>query len=255
MSKHRVAKLGFNKDALVYDKARPDYAPLAVQHLLQHRKPKVLEIAAGTGIFTKHLPKQDLVCVEPSEAMRSVFQRKFPDVPLFAYSSDKMEFAQDAFRTVYVAQAFHWFADRESVHEIARVLEPGGTLGLVWNLEDEETQWVKAIRSIYEQYEQGTPQFRLGLWRKIFETKETKQLFGPLEEVKFKHQISVKRDMIWQRVLSKSYIQVLDTKEQESAKTRIEATLDEHLPKCQAEIVYPQVTTVALARRLPHTRG
>ena len=33
-------------------------------------------------------------------------------------------------------QAFHWFANEESLKEIHRVLKPAGVLAMVWNAED-----------------------------------------------------------------------------------------------------------------------
>ncbi len=40
---------------------------------------------------------------------------------------------------------------------------------LIWNLEDSDVPWVASNRNLYEAYEQGTPQFRLGLWRKMYD--------------------------------------------------------------------------------------
>lgn len=75
------------------------------------------------------------------------------------------------------AQCFHWAEPdyQSAISEFARVLKPGGTLALIWNLEDrKKARWVAQIRDAYESYEEGTPQYRLGWWRKMFDTEAYK---------------------------------------------------------------------------------
>ena len=47
-----------------------------------------------------------------------------------------------------VAQAWHWFDPERAIKEVARVLRPGGRLGLVWNTRDERLGWVKDLGRI-----------------------------------------------------------------------------------------------------------
>ena len=49
---------------------------------------------------------------------------------------------------VLAAQAWHWVDPARAVPEVARVLAPGGTLGLVWNERDERESWVAELGRI-----------------------------------------------------------------------------------------------------------
>ncbi len=46
---------------------------------------------------------------------------------------------------VLCAQAWHWVDPQRAVPEVARVLSPGGRLGLVWNKRDERVDWVRLL--------------------------------------------------------------------------------------------------------------
>jgi SAM-dependent methyltransferase len=49
---------------------------------------------------------------------------------------------------VLVAQAWHWMDADRAIPEVARVLRPGGRLGLVWNTRDERLGWVRELGRI-----------------------------------------------------------------------------------------------------------
>ncbi len=51
---------------------------------------------------------------------------------------------------VAVGQAFHWFADMNTLREVHRILKPGGHLALVWNMEDKSVPWIHKLRQYYE---------------------------------------------------------------------------------------------------------
>ena len=58
---------------------------------------------------------------------------------------------------VVCAQSFHWFATREALAEIHRVLKPSGKLGLVWNTRDAGVDWVAQLDQIVNRVEGDTP--------------------------------------------------------------------------------------------------
>ena len=44
---------------------------------------------------------------------------------------------------------WHWVDAGRATAEVARVLRPGGTLGLLWNLRDERVAWMAELGSVF----------------------------------------------------------------------------------------------------------
>lgn len=49
------------------------------------------------------------------------------------------------------AQMWHWVDADRAIPEVRRVLRPGGTLGLIWNVRDESVPWVGELGRIIKQ--------------------------------------------------------------------------------------------------------
>jgi len=112
---------------------------------------------------------------------------------------------------VVIAQAFHWCPNHETaVIEFNRILKPSGTVVFIWNVEDKSgARWVAQLRDCIEEHESGTPQFRLNLWRQVFETHAYRRLFRPPIEKSWKYALNTTADKAVDRALSKSYIAAL----------------------------------------------
>jgi len=147
----RAVRAGsFNAAADLYERGRPPYPAGALDWLLPPGARRVLELGAGTGKLTRLLVERglDVVAVEPLEGMRAELARVLPGTPLLAGSAEQIPLPDEAVDAVLAAQAWHWVDPARAVPEVARVLSPGGTLGLVWNERDERVSWVAELGRI-----------------------------------------------------------------------------------------------------------
>ncbi|CAH0123628.1 putative methyltransferase Rv3342 [Microbacterium oxydans] len=133
-----------------YDRYRPGFPDRAAEIILPTAVDAVLDLGAGTGKFTELLTERAarVVAVEPSEAMLDVLRRKLPTAEAMLGSAERIPVADGSIDAVTVAQAFHWFDRDPACREIARVLAPGGALGLLWNHSDPSCAWDRACHRI-----------------------------------------------------------------------------------------------------------
>lgn len=134
----------FERGAGAYHAARPGYPPDVVRWIVPEDARDVLDLAAGTGKLTAELVALGLhvVAVEPSEAMRTELVRSLPGADARAGTADATGLPDASVDAVTVAQAWHWFDPPTASTEIARVLRPHGQVAVLWNIRDDETDWV-----------------------------------------------------------------------------------------------------------------
>jgi len=87
----------------------------------------------------------------------------------------------------------------------------------------EAAPWVAQVRDLIERFEQGTPQFRLDLWRALFGTQSFQNFFYPHKERSWCYPIVSSLDIVIDRAMSKSYIAV----QSEDTKATIKAGITE----------------------------
>ncbi|KAF8509269.1 hypothetical protein JB92DRAFT_2947584 [Gautieria morchelliformis] len=156
---------------------------------------------------------------------------------------------------VVVAQAFHWCPDYDkAMAEFNRALAPNGRAVFIWNLEDSATAWVRQVRQTVEAFEGGTPQYRLGLWRKTFQTPSYLKYFEPPEEMIFKHIITGSLTRVLDRVYSKSFIAISSNETKEQIGKQVKEIVDRGddkvwLDQKQGTFEYPYINTVIVMRK------
>jgi SAM-dependent methyltransferase len=144
----RARSFGAAADA--YERARPEYPAEAVDWLLPEGARTVLDLGAGTGKLTRALAARGLevVAVEPLAEMRAKLDGAVPEARILAGTAEEIPLEDDSVDAITVAQAWHWVDPGRATAEAARVLRPGGTLGLIWNRRDERVDWVRRIGEV-----------------------------------------------------------------------------------------------------------
>ena len=127
----------FTGKATVYDKARPGYAPAALDYILgliAPPKPLIADIGAGTGKFSAMLAARgrDVVAVEPNADMRSKLP-VLPNLRVIDGAAEATGLPDSSVDAVTCAQAFHWFDPEKFKAECERILRPGGRIFVVYN--------------------------------------------------------------------------------------------------------------------------
>jgi SAM-dependent methyltransferase len=142
--------LSFGPQAAAYERGRPSYPPEAIDWLLPAGARDVLDLGAGTGKLTTRLVERglDVVAVDPLPEMLEVLLGSLPDTPALLGTAEEIPLSDNSVDAVLVAQAWHWFNPERAIPEVARVLRPGGRLGLVWNTRDERLGWVRELGRI-----------------------------------------------------------------------------------------------------------
>src|ERR1700677_1419168 len=131
MSTSEVRATSFGQIADDYDRLRPGPPEEALDWLVPTDCVTAVDLAGGTGLFTRALRRRvtQVVAVEPDDRMRAVLAAKSPDVRAVAGRGEAIPLSEASADGVFVSSAWHWLDPDLAVPEIARVLRDGGRVG------------------------------------------------------------------------------------------------------------------------------
>ncbi len=245
---HHAAARGYAAAVEHYGRGRPSYPDDAVTYLVRElgigQGRDVIELGAGTGKFTELIVHTGarITAVEPVAEMRAALERNCPTVPAVDGTAEAIPASDASADAVLAAQSFHWFDGERALPEIHRVLRPEGTLGLIWNIRDEASDWSERLTAIFDRLSgEGAPRYRSGRWREAFERTD---LFGPLHHRVAYHVHHVTPEAFLDRVLSVSYVAAASEDERERVRAEVEELLATDPELRGDEIVMPYRTDV-----------
>jgi SAM-dependent methyltransferase len=186
ISEHRATSFGSIADR--YDRVRPGPATEAVDWLVPPGCGTAVDLAAGTGLFTRALEGRvpRVVAVEPDQRMRDVLAARSPGTRVLPGRAEAIPLPDACADAVFVSTAWHWFDAALAAREIARVLCNGGRLGIVWTSRDREEDWVAELDVLRAAQEQRTvASVRARLARNHTVTLPPEAEFGPARTASF----------------------------------------------------------------------
>lgn len=161
---HRRRELarGYLQDSERYERVRPGYPEECVAWLVPASAERAADIGAGTGKFTRELVRRcpAVTAVDPSSDMLSVLGVHLPEVHRVCGTAEESGLGTASVDVVTIAQAWHWCDHAAASAEAARVLVPGGVLGLIWNQLDVSVPWVHRLSRIMHAGDVFQPTYR-----------------------------------------------------------------------------------------------
>ncbi|MET8453261.1 class I SAM-dependent methyltransferase [Streptomyces sp. NPDC005209] len=247
----------FGAAAGAYAAHRPDYAQTAVRWALEPAPgPRVLDLGAGTGKLTATLVAlgAEVIAVEPDPGMLTELRRSLPDVRALSGSAEAIPLPDACVDAVLAGNAMHWFDMAVAGPEIARVLAPGGILAGLWNLMDDQVEWVAGLARVSGSAAIGPRDTPTG-WR-----AETADLhlpktgaaarFGSPEQAEFPHGQRRTADSLVATIATRAGMLVMPEHEQHVTLGRIRAFLTDRPETARGEFTLPMLTGVLRVRRL-----
>src|SRR5690349_24650014 len=140
----------FGTAAAEYERGRPGYPDTAVAWLLEGVGGEVADVGAGTGKLTEGVltAGRTAIAIDPDAGMLERLHGRLPQVRTEVGTAEHLPLPDASVDAVVLGQAWHWVDPVAASAEAARVLRPGGRLGLIWNIRDETVDWVAALTGI-----------------------------------------------------------------------------------------------------------
>lgn len=155
----------FRRQAASYGRYRRDYSAALYEEIERAAGAgggrRALDLGCGTGFVTASLVARGWrVAGADFSAPMLAEARRFLDgaAPLVRGRAEALPLRDASVALVTCGTAFHWFAPRPALDEIARVLVPGGWVALFWRYPTPDAATPRLVREVLERFGPRLPE-------------------------------------------------------------------------------------------------
>ncbi len=138
---NKLFNASFDAYADNYQSVRPGYPDELMADIVKacniSEQSTLLEIGAGSGIATIKLAANGsrIIALEPGENLAKIAEAQLKDFPNVEVVVDTFEHFSSAvkFDSILSFTSFHWLSGTDTIHRVGQLLNPDGTLVVVWN--------------------------------------------------------------------------------------------------------------------------
>src|SRR5207253_2858226 len=118
---------------------------------------RVVDLGAGTGALTRLLIDRadEVVAVEPDDRMRSVLTAEVPGARAVMGRGESMPLPDGYADAVLASSSWHWMDPIPTLHEVGRILVPGGILAALWSGPDPDGPFMVEARALLAERSRG----------------------------------------------------------------------------------------------------
>jgi SAM-dependent methyltransferase len=147
----------FGAVASTYERFRPGPPPAAISWMLPESATRVVDLGAGTGAMTKDLLSRvdHVIAIEPDDRMREILATNLPEATAIRGTGESIPLDTSSVDVVLASSSWHWMDADRALDETARILVPGGTLGVVWAGPDPDGPFVSQAQAMLSEMSSG----------------------------------------------------------------------------------------------------
>lgn len=154
---------------------------------------RILDLGSGSGAFAEMLQDvgHQVFCLDRDPEAVALLPERLGTRLHVAGQVESLPFLSCHFDVVTASQTLHRFAPGLALTEIARVLNPGGYLAVVYTTRDDTVPWVKRLTALMHQADPKAMRGDFGV--ESIEAVAESPYFGPLERRNFRNWVPITR--------------------------------------------------------------